>query len=146
MFRAAMEGAQSVSFPNYPEGDVPTYHMLTMNYNPEVTGVQRSTYVQALKAEGIAIGPYVPSPITQWRRLQWQDYNGPKVMWTETLRQSGIDYSLAEVPNCERKVARSLEMSWNYVEVDEDKVNRMASAFEKVEGNLDALREWERSQ
>jgi dTDP-4-amino-4,6-dideoxygalactose transaminase len=146
MFRAAMEGVRSVSFPHYPEGDVPAYHMLTMNFNPEVTGVQRSTYIQALRAEGVAVGPYVPAPLSRWRRLQWQEYDGPKVMWTETLRRSGIDYASVQVPNCERKVARSLEISWNYVEVDEGKMNRMASAFEKVEENLDALREWERSQ
>ena len=146
MFRAAMEGVRGVSFPNYPEGDIPTYHMLTMNYDKDVTGVTKSTYVSALLAEGVSIGSYVPSPIPEWRRLQWKDYTGPKVMWTETLRQSGIDYSLAEVPNCEVKLARSLEMGWNYVDVDEDKMNRMASAFEKVEANLDALREWEASQ
>jgi dTDP-4-amino-4,6-dideoxygalactose transaminase len=144
-FRAAMEGVRSISFPDYPEGDRPTYHMLTTNYNPDVAGVRRSTYVKALRAEGVAIGPYVPSSISRWSRLQWQDYDGPKVMWTETLRRSGIDYGLAEVPNCEIKVARSLEMSWNYVEVDEDGMNQLASAFEKVEENLDALREWERS-
>ena len=145
-FRAAMEGVRSVSFPNYPEGDRPVYHMLTMNYRPEIAGVRRSTYIEALRAEGISIGAYVPAPIPGWRRLHWQDYRGPKVMWMETLRNSGIDYSLAEVPNCETKVARSLEMGWNYVEVDEDKMNLMAAAFEKVEDNLDALRKWERSQ
>jgi dTDP-4-amino-4,6-dideoxygalactose transaminase len=144
-FRAAMEGVRCVSFPNYPEGDLPTYHMLTVNYHPEVAGVRRSTYVQALHAEGISIAPYVPAPITSWRRLQWRDYDGPKVMWTETLRQAGIDYARSEVPNCEAKVARSLEMRWNYVDVDEGKMNLMAAAFEKIEDHLDALRDWERT-
>jgi len=146
MFRSAMEGIKSVSFPNYPEGDEPTYHMLTMNFNPEAAGVQRSTYIKAIQAEGISIFSYVPSPISRWRRLQWKDYDGPKVMWTEVLRQSGIDYSLTEVPNCETKIARSLEMGWNYVEVNEPKMKQMASAFHKVEENLDSLREWESTQ
>lgn len=145
-FRAAMEGVQSVSFPTYPEGDFPTYHMVTMNYRPELTGVRRETYVQALRAEGISIGPYVPAPISQWSRLRWQEYDGPKVMWTETLRRSGIDYARQEVPHCEHKVAHSLEMSWNYIDVDEDAMDRLAAAFEKVEDNLDALRGWERSR
>jgi dTDP-4-amino-4,6-dideoxygalactose transaminase len=142
-FRTAMEGVQSVSFPNYPEGDLPSYHMLTMNYQPEVTGVSRGTYIEALRAEGVGIFAYVPTPISGWRRLQWQTYDGPKVMWTEALRQNGIDYSQVEVPNCEHKVAHSLEISWNYIDVDEGKMIRMASAFEKVEANLDDLREWE---
>ena len=146
MFRAAMEGIKTVAFPNYPEGDNPTYHMLTMNFNPEIAGVQRSAYIKAIQAEGISIFSYIPSPIPTWRRLQWKGYDGPKVMWTEVLRQSGIDYSLTEVPNCETKIAHSLEMGWNYVEVNEPKMKQMASAFHKVEENLDALREWEASQ
>ena len=145
-FRAAMEGVGSVSFPNYPAGDEPSYHMLTMNFNPEAAGVQRSAYIKALQAEGIGIFSYVPSPIPTWRRLQWNGYDGPKVMWTEILRQSGIDYSLTEVPNCEMKIARSLEMGWNYVEVNEPKMKQMASAFHKIEKNLDALRDWEAKQ
>ena len=51
-----------------------------------------------------------------------------------------------EVPNCEAKVARSLEMGWNHVCVDETGMKQMASAFHKVEENLDALRAWEESQ
>ncbi len=120
--------------------------MLTMNFNPEAAGVQRSSYIKAIQAEGVSIFSYVPSPIPTWRRLQWKDYDGPKVMWTEMLRQSGIDYSLAEVPNCETKIARSLEMGWNYVEVNQRKMKKMASAFHKVEENLNALRDWESSQ
>ena len=146
IFRAAMDGVTCVSFPNYPEGDEPTYHMLTMNFSPEVAGVQRSTYVKAIQAEGVSIFSYVPSPIPTWRRLQWKDYDGPKVMWTEVLRQSGIDYSLSELPNCDTKLARSLEMGWNYVEVNQPNMEKMASAFHKVEENLDALREWESKQ
>jgi perosamine synthetase len=145
-FRTAMEGVQGVSFPNYPEGDLPSYHMVTMNYRPEATGVQRSTYIQALRAEGVGIFAYVPAPIPFWRRLQWQDYDGPKVMWTEALRQNGVDYGRVEVPNAEHKVAHSLEIGWNYIDIDEAKMQRMASAFEKVEDNLDALRAWERAQ
>jgi len=66
------------------------------------------------------------------------------VMWMETLKQHGIDYSQVEVPNCEIKVARSMEMKWNYIDVDETRIQELASAFHKVEENLDVLREWER--
>jgi hypothetical protein len=120
--------------------------MLTMNFRPEVAGIRRSTYLEALRAEGVPAFSYVPAPISQWKRLQWQDYDGPKVMWTEALRNSGVDYSQVEVPNAERKIAHSIEISWNYIDVDEAKMLRLAAAFEKVEANLDALREWEESQ
>jgi hypothetical protein len=50
------------------------------------------------------------------------------------------------VPNAEHKIARSIEISWNYIDVDEAKMLRLAAAFEKVEANLDALREWEQKR
>jgi dTDP-4-amino-4,6-dideoxygalactose transaminase len=143
IFRHAMEGVESVSIPNYPEYDRPVFHMLTMNFSPETAGIKRSTYVEALNAEGINIFSYVPAPIPTWRRLQWQDYAGPKVMWMETLKRNKVDYSRVEVPNCERKVARSLEIKWNYIDVDEVRIQQLVSAFQKVEENLDALRDWE---
>ena len=143
IFRHAMEGVESVSIPNYPEDDRPVYHMLTMNFDPKIAGIQRSTYIKALNAEGVNVFCYVPAPILTWRRLQWQAYDGPKVMWMETLKQNQIDYSLVEVPNCETKVAHSLEMKWNYIEADEVRLQQLASAFYKVEENLDALRAWE---
>ncbi len=111
LFRQAMKGVESVRFPNYPEGDEPSYHMLTMNFNPEAASIAKATYIRALNAEGVGIFSYIPSPINTWRRLQWQDYDGPKVMWTETLRQHGVDYTQVEVPNCELKIERSLEMA-----------------------------------
>ncbi len=143
LFRRAMEGVQSVRFPNYPDGDEPSYHMLTMNFQPKAAGVSKATYMRALGAEGVGIFSYVPSPINTWRRLQWQDYNGPKVMWTETLRRHGIDYRQVKVPNCELKIKCSLEMGWNYTRVNEVGMKQLAWAFHKVEENQEALKEWE---
>ncbi|MCZ6678148.1 MAG: hypothetical protein O7E52_12945 [Candidatus Poribacteria bacterium] len=75
--------------------------------------------------------------------MQARDYDGPRVMWTETLRQHGVDYTQMEVPNCEQKLQHALEMGWNYTQVHEVGMKQLASAFHKVEENLDALREWE---
>jgi dTDP-4-amino-4,6-dideoxygalactose transaminase len=146
LFREALEGTQSVGFPIYPEGDEPVYHMLTMNFRPEAVGLSRDTYLQALRAEGVSIFAYVPSPIPSWNRLHWQTYDGPKVMWTETLRWAEVDYTEVQLPHCERKVACSLEMGWNHTQVNEAGTKRLASAFQKVEENLGALRDWELNQ
>ena len=145
ILRHGLEGIESISLPNYPEDDRPVYHMLSMNFNSERTGVKRSTYMAALEAEGVNLFPYVPAPIPQWRRLRWQEYDGPRVMWLENLKRYGVDYSQVDLPNCETKVARSLEMKWNYIDVDEARMQELASAFQKVEENLDALRDWESS-
>lgn len=146
LFRRAMQDVRIVQFPQYAPGDEPVYHMLTMNYDAEFAGVRKATFFEAMRAEGVNCFQYIPSPIPTWPRLHWQTYDGPKVMWTEPLRQSGIDYREVKVPNCEAKIARSVEMSWNYVEPDESKMKQLASVFAKVEENLPALRDWERAQ
>jgi perosamine synthetase len=145
LFRQALQGIRSVSFPRYPDGDLPSYHMLTMNFAPDAAGIRRSTYLEALQAEGLSIFTYVPAPIPTWKRLQCRSYRGPKVMWMEVLRQHGADYSQVQVPHCAYKIAHSLEMSWNHTEVNEAGMKRMAQVFHKVEENLEALRDWERS-
>jgi len=142
-FREAMRGVRTVQFPDYADGDDPAYHMLTMNFDAEFAGVSKATFFQAMRAEGVGCHQYVPSPIPTWPRLHWQDYDGPKVMWTESLRQSGIDYRDVSVPNCERKIAQSVEMGWNYIQPDTAKMQQLANAFIKVEENLSALRDWE---
>jgi dTDP-4-amino-4,6-dideoxygalactose transaminase len=146
LFREMMAGVRAVQFPTYPAGDDPVYHMLTMNYDADFAGVRKGTYLAALGAEGVGCFQYIPSPISTWPRLHWQTYGGPKVMWTEPLRQAGVDYRAVSVPNCEAKIARSVEMGWNYVTPDEGKMGQLAAAFAKVEENLPALRDWEKQQ
>lgn len=142
-FRAAMAGVESVSFPAYAEGDAPSYHLFTMNFRPESAGVSRATYLAALKAEGVSAFSYVPSPIPSWPRLLTSNYDGPRVMWTENLRRYGVDYSQVEVPGCDSRIERSIEMGWNYLDEDQPGMAELASAFIKIEEHLDELSEWE---
>ena len=146
LLRAAMAGQHLLSFPAYAAGDEPSYHMITMNFDAAAAGIGKHTLFQALRAEGVGCFQYIPSPISTWPRLHWQTYAGPKVMWTEPLRQSGIDYRSVRVPNCERKIARSVEMGWNYTVPDPAGMQRLAAAFAKVEAQLPALQDWERRQ
>ncbi|MAF09947.1 hypothetical protein CMK11_05795 [Candidatus Poribacteria bacterium] len=141
-FRAGLSGVGSVALPEYTDGDAPSYHMLTMNFDPEHAGVSRSTYSAALKAEGVSAGPYVPSPISQWARLD-PDSGGPRNMWDDAIRRSGRVLADTELPNCEHKIARSLEMGWNYILPDSTRIGRVADAFHKVEDNLSTLRDHE---
>ena len=61
-------------------------------------------------------------------------------MWTETLKMARADPTVAELPGCNQKVARSIEFPWNYVTVDETRMRSLADAVAKVEENLDELR------
>jgi dTDP-4-amino-4,6-dideoxygalactose transaminase len=145
VFREAMAGGKCVSFPTYPAGDIPVYHMLTMNFEPEYAGIGRRTYIEALRAEGVSIFSYVPSPIPTWRRLD-PDAGMPRVMWQDVVRRSGRRYADVPLPGCEWKIAHALEMGWNYVTPNPDGMHQLADAFHKVEENLLALRDYERSR
>ena len=143
--RTKLAGVKSVVFPTYAEGDVPSYHLITMNFVPEAAEISRETYIKALVAEGVGIFSYVPAPIPFWPRMQWNNYAGPRVMWTEMLERHGVEYMNTHIPNCEHKINHSLEMGWNYTNTDDGSIDRLASAFLKVEKNLVELRDWERS-
>jgi hypothetical protein len=66
-------------------------------------------------------------------------------MWTDAIRRSGIDPTKTDLPGCDRKVARSLEIPWNIVERDGTLMQSFLDAFHKVDANLDALRRHERA-
>ncbi len=146
LFKEHLAGLGSVSFPTFGPDDNPAYHMLSFNFVPEHAGVTRATYLAALRAEGVSIGSYVPSPIPTWRRFRWQDYDGPAVFWIDQLRAAGIDYTSVEVPNAVIKVERSLEMGWNHIADRPERMEALAAAFWKVEEQLDALRDHERGK
>lgn len=142
-FKKAMGRVTSVSLPKFSDGDVPAYHYLSMNFDHEKAGVSRDTYIAALRAEGIAgATAYVPSPIYKWRRLD-PDAGGPRTMWQENIRRSGRRYADLQLLGCEAKVAHSLELSWNYIVPDEERMKHLAEVFYKLEENLATLREWE---
>lgn len=144
LFRAKLAGSKYLKMPNYAPGVKPVYHLLTMNFDAAAAGVSRNTFAAALKAEGMLAFGYVPSPIPDWKRLHWQGYQGPKVSWTAALEKSGIDYRNMALPNCRHRVANSIETRFDFIDAQEDMVSRMANIIEKVEANIDALRDHER--
>jgi dTDP-4-amino-4,6-dideoxygalactose transaminase len=140
----ALDGIASVTWPRIDPEDVCAFHMVTLNFRPEVAGVSRDVYLAALNAEGVGAVGYVANGLHHSPRLS-PDWDGPRVMWTETLRRAGADPTRAELPNCDNKVANSIEIPWNIAVDDEALIASMASAFLKVEEQIDALRAWERT-
>ncbi|HEV7941453.1 MAG TPA: DegT/DnrJ/EryC1/StrS family aminotransferase [Solirubrobacteraceae bacterium] len=138
-----IDGVGSVAAPIYRPEDAPVFHMLSLNFVPEHAGISKQTYLAALKAEGVPIFNYVAVPLHKLERLR-ADTAAPKVMWTERIRGAGIDYGSLELPGCERKVQRSIEMLWNWIEDDLDAMRMLADCFIKVEEHLDQLRAYER--
>lgn len=144
MLRPMLSDLKLASLPTYPKGFESAFHILNLNFNLEDAGISRETYCKALQAEGLEIGPYVPTPIYRWNRLLWQDYDGPEVWWQRILRDYGADYRGIQRPGTEYKIARDLLVGWNYTEPNPEAMERIAACFHKVDANRDALRKWER--
>ena len=144
LFKRHLAGVRSVRMPESSAEDECVYHMLTLNFDAAHAGVSRDTYLRALQAEGVPAVVYVEKSLHKSPRLS-PDWDGPRVMWTQTLRTAGYDATTVDLPACDLKVARSIEVPWNYFREDEALMASMACAFVKVEECLDELRNWEKS-
>jgi len=144
LLRPMMSDIKLATIPDYAAGVEPSFHIVSLNFNLDEAGISRDTYCKALNAEGLEIGPYVPTPIYKWKRLLWQEYDGPEVWWQRILRESGTDYRGIVRPGTEYKIARDLLIGWNYTQLDINAMERITACFQKVEANIDALRDWER--
>jgi dTDP-4-amino-4,6-dideoxygalactose transaminase len=143
--RKLLSGSACFSIPEIRRG-TPSYYTLSMNFDADGADVARNTVLKALSAEGIDAGAYVPSPIPSWERLRTSGYRGPKTIWTKPLRAAGVKYRSLKLPGCDEKVRRSVDMDWNYIRRVPGRMQALADVFEKIETNLDALRDWELEQ
>lgn len=139
-----LAGAKFVRVPKIP-GAKPAYHMFTMTFDSEAAGVTRDTFATAVKAEGLHVFGYVPSAIPDWPRLHWQNYQGPRVSWLSALERAGTDYRNMALPNCRWRVDNALETRFDFIEPSEAMIDRIAETLLKVEAQIDALRDYERS-
>lgn len=144
--KKALRGATCISFPRYGADVEPGYYTLSMNFQAEAAGIRRETYLKALAAEGLEVGGYVPSPIPHWERMRTRGYKGPKTLWTKHLQAAKVDYRREAYPGTEEKIAKALDMEWNYIKSVPGRMKRLASIFLRIEENLPALRDWERRQ
>lgn len=142
-----LEGIADVEFLSAPSGpphDSRVYYTLSLNFDEQLAGIGRDTFLRALRAEGVTAVAYVERPLHRLPRLS-PDWSGPRVMWTDTLRRSGIDPTATELPGCEAKVGRSIDLPWNYAEPQPQLVEQMIDAVRKLAEQLDGLRAFERT-
>lgn len=139
LFSRQLEGVESVRMPELDPADECVFHMVTLIFDPERAGVSRDAYLRALQAEGVPAVAYVERGLHESPRLR-PDSAGPRVMWSGAIRRAGFDPAAKELPGCARKIATSIEIPWNFPDVDEDLMRGLASAFVKLEENLSELR------
>jgi dTDP-4-amino-4,6-dideoxygalactose transaminase len=141
-----LAGVASVSTPQTRPGDYTTYWMLCFNFDADAAGISKDTYLKALQAEGVPVINYMPTPLHKLDRLS-STTRAPRVMWTESMRRAlaGGGQLGENLPGCEEKVRRGFEMMFHYVTPAEKTMQSIANAFCKVEEQLPALRDFERS-
>ena len=128
------------------------YHIYSPTFVPEeVEGVSRETYVEALVAEGVPMGlGYVRVPIHLRPRHQDRQYfYGKNCPWSCTHARRDVVYERGDCPVAEHRCEHteltvSGGVSWRGDQTE--LAEQIVSAFEKVTGNLDALRDVERQK
>ncbi|MCF7687071.1 MAG: DegT/DnrJ/EryC1/StrS family aminotransferase [Cephaloticoccus sp.] len=144
LLRQHLAGGKYLRLPDYAAGVKPSYHLISFTLDSATAGITRDTFAAALKAEGFNAIGYVPSPISDWPRLHWQNYQGPRVSWLSTLAAAKVDYRNLPLPNTRWRVDHALESGFDMVAPNEPMIERMAEIILKVEANIDALRDHER--
>lgn len=128
-----------LSAPQYDDADECAFHMLTLNFDEEAAGFSREVMLDALQAEGVPAVAYVARPLNQSPRLD-PEWSGPRVMWSETIRKSGVNANLATLPGCEQKAARSIEIPWNLPREQGAYVSQLVDAVRKISRDRGQLR------
>jgi dTDP-4-amino-4,6-dideoxygalactose transaminase len=145
LLRGHLKSAKYLKMPIYSAGSKPSYHLMSFTFDSDAAGISRDTFAAALMAEGLRAVGYVPAVISDWKRLHWQDYRGPRVNWLSALQAAKIDYRNQPLPNARWRVDHALETGFDMVAPNEPMIARMAEIILKVEANIDALREHERT-
>jgi len=116
VLRAALDGIPGVTLPPELPGAQGCYHLLSLVYEPEITGVSREEFLRRLNAGGAGAFIYIPIPIHRLKRLNPHGYEGPRVFWHEQLLRAGIDYRETSCPAAEWRADHSVEMGFNWTQ------------------------------
>lgn len=146
VLREGLEELETVSLPlPLYEDDESALHQVLVRFDEDAAGIKKSTFLEALNADGLYSYQYLPKPMNTYPRLS-PDWNGPRVMWTENLKRSGYDATKIPVPHAEAQIRDHFNLVWNFVDYDPPFIEGMVDVFRKVEENLDALRAYERNE
>ncbi len=138
----SLESLRGIRIPHYEKGEVP--HILAMCYDARVTGVERSSILAALRAEGIPVGSgYLKTMYENPIFLKKVAYGLNNCPWSCHSYRRKIRYKQGDCPVAERLLRESF--IWFY-HINRPNTRRdmedVVKAFKKVYDNLDALRKY----
>ncbi len=130
--RSLLEGLPGVSLPPEAAGAEGVYHLLSLIYEPEVTGIDRETFNARLREAGLGPFVYIRVPIHRMKRLNPGGYDGPRVLWHAQLERAGVDYREVSCPAAEWRAEHSVEMVFNWTEENPKAMKQIAGAIRQA--------------
>lgn len=128
--REQLRPVKGVTLPEEPPHSEPVYHLLSFLFD-ERFGERELQEIRSRAREcHLPLFPYIPVPIHHMKRLDPAGYEGPPVLWHQSLRDSGISYRSAQYPNAEKRCRFSLEMAWNWIREDTASMDLIAEKFQ----------------
>lgn len=115
MLRDLLQDLPGIEMDTEPEGSEPIYHLLSFRLDPELN-LTPAQAIDRLAATGFGCFHYIPTPLHQLKRMQWQDPDQPQIFWHRQLREAGIHYQDISLPHTERRCQTSIECGWNWTQ------------------------------
>jgi len=133
--------------PVVSEGCKPVWYIYSPTFVPEeVEGISRERYVEALRAEGVAIDlGYVRKPIHLRPWFQKRDYfQGKGLPWSGNFVHRKVVYKSGDCPvaedRCNNKELKIGILSSRWRGNQKPLLSQYLDAFQKIANNLDELR------
>ena len=129
LLRAHLEDVPAVAMPAELSGAEGCYHLLSLIYHEDATGIPREEFARRLGGSGVDSFFYIPTPIHRLRRLNPHGYEGPRVLCHEQILRSGVDYRETHCPGAEWRSGHSIEFGWNWIEDNPAAMEQFAEAI-----------------
>lgn len=118
LLRELLAEVPGVFMDTEPDDSEPIYHLLSLRLDPELQ-LPPAAALQKLADTGLGPFHYIPTPLHQLKRMQWQDDDQPGIFWHRQLREAGICYRDLKLPRTEQRCRSSIELSWNWTQCNE---------------------------
>ncbi len=127
-----------------PEATRVSWHAYGARFYPEAfEGVSREAFVRAMHAEGVPVSTGYREPVYKNVALQ-QDWNSlPYTPFAWTGSDEAPDYKSMYLPRAEQYCKERLTLSQTLLLAEEDKMQDVCHAFQKVRDQAKALKDWE---
>lgn len=120
-----------------------SFYFYGMNYDAEKVGVDRETFVKAVRAEGIPLtSGYPPQPLYMNKPFQEKSAYGRGCPFNCRFYEGNVDYSKGSCPNAEEATGKTLLLRVIRPPATFKDMDDIADAIKKVANNINQLKDY----